>query len=159
MNIVTGQDDRCGPWMCERQGLPWIPGSGKTIGLESDLGELRAVVCFDSYNEVNISMHVAAAPGRHWLNRNFLWYSFYYPFVELQCKRITAVVASCNAEVRRFMDNLGFTLEATLKDAHPAGDLLIYVMHRDQCRWITHLKDRPNGQAETPSPTRLCKRG
>jgi hypothetical protein len=155
MKVITGQDDRCGPWMCAKQGVPWVPGAGTTIGLESSTGELKAVVCFDSYNGVNISMHVAAVPGKHWLNRNFLWYSFYHPFEELQCKRITTVVASCNVEVRRFMDNLGFTLEATLKDAHPAGDLLIYVMYKDQCRWTKHLKERHNGQIFSSSSTRL----
>lgn len=144
--IVTGQDDRLGIWMAERQdGATWVQGSGFTIGLLDDVTqEILAVVAYESYNKVNIVGHIAAVPGRRWLDREFLWYCFYYPFVQLGCKRITGLVASNNLEARKFDENLGFTLEATLKDAHPEGDLLVYSMTKDQCRWL-HLKERKHG--------------
>lgn len=151
--VISGNEEFLGPWLAEKQGITWVPGSGVTLGLIADSGEILAVVAFDEYNGANLGMHVAAVPGSHWLNREFLWYSFFYPFEQLRCKRITTVVASCNSQVRRFMENLGFTLEATLKDAHPEGDLLIYVMFKAQCRWIKHLKDRNHGKAESSSTT------
>lgn len=66
---------------------------------------------------------------------------FDYPFRQLQVKRITAPVASCNRHAQEFMNRIGFELETTLKDAHPQGDLLIYKMTPDKCRWLK-LKER-----------------
>jgi hypothetical protein len=31
---------------------------------------------------------------------------------------------------------LGFTLETRLKDAAPSGDMLVYVMRREDCKWL-----------------------
>lgn len=142
MYIMTGHNWELGPWMCERQGCAWM-GVGETIGLMDADNSPLAVACFDNYNKVNINVHLAAVSGKRWLNREFLWYCFYYPFVQLGVKRITGIAASSNTEVRKFMLNIGFTLEATLKDAHPDGDLLVYCMTKDNCRWLT-LKDSPN---------------
>lgn len=139
--------------MCERQGVSWL-GVGECIGLLDDSDAILAVVCFDEYNKANVNMHVASVPGKRWLNREFLWYCFFYPFEQLKVKRITGLVAFSNMEARRFDENLGFTLEATLKDAHPDGDLLVYCMTKAQCRWLT-LKDTPHGQERRSTTTRL----
>ncbi len=152
MKIITGQDARCGPWLAAKQGIEWYPGSGSTIGLEDENGELLAVTCFDTYNGVNIGVHIAAVPGKRWMTREYLWYIFHYPFKQLKVRRVTAVIASTNADAWGFIENLGFTLEATLKDAHPGGDLKIYRMYSDECRWL-NLKERRNGKAEGSSTT------
>lgn len=151
--IVIGENEWLGPWMTTRQdGAVWVPGAGHTIGLIDDNNQPIAVVYFDNYNEANVNMHIAAEPGKRWLTREFLWYCFFYPFEQLKVKRITGLVASNNAAARKFDEHIGFTLEATLKDAHPGGDLLVYCMRREQCRWLT-LKDTRNGKAETSSST------
>jgi RimJ/RimL family protein N-acetyltransferase len=56
--------------------------------------------------------------------------------VQLGVKRITGIVAESNLAARKFDEHIGFVLETRLKDAHPQGDLLIYVMTPDQCRWL-----------------------
>jgi hypothetical protein len=155
MKIITGQNERLGPWLCERQeGASWFPGCGEVIGLETDEGEILAAVLFDEYNQANVNMHVAAVPGRRWMTREYLWYCFYYPFVELGCKRITGIVPASNLEARRFDEHLGFTLEATLKDAHPQGDLLLYVMRKENCRWLK-FKESLHGQEKRTTTTGL----
>ena len=136
MKILTGCDKMVGPWICSRIGGQWIPGRGVTIGLVHPEKGLVAGVLYEDWNGANITGHVAAVPGRHWLNREFLWYAFYYPFEQLKVKRITGTVPSNNLEAQRFDESLGFELEATLKDAHPEGDILIYRMTKDKCRWL-----------------------
>ena len=106
----------------------------QSIGLEKD-GELVAGVVFDYFNGASICMHVAS-DGPHWLNRDFLWYSFWYPFEELKCKRVTGLIPEINIPSRRFAEHLGFTPEARLADAHPFGDVIVYRMFKDQCRWL-----------------------
>jgi RimJ/RimL family protein N-acetyltransferase len=156
MQIITGQNERFGQWLCEHQpGSEWKSGRGHVIGLEDGCGNILAAVLFEDYNGANINMHVAAVPGKRWLNREYLWYCFYYPFVQLGCKRITGIVPSVNMAARKFDENIGFTLEATLKDAHPQGDLLVYVMTKESCKWHT-LKEKFNGEVKHTTSTGLC---
>jgi RimJ/RimL family protein N-acetyltransferase len=75
------------------------------------------------------------------MTKELLWYAFYYPFVECGCKRVTGLVEEGNAAAREFDERLGFHLEAKLKDAAPEGDLLVYAMFRDECRWLK-LRER-----------------
>lgn len=115
--------------------VPMIAGM-KGIGLERD-GELIAGVLYEGYTHHNIWMHVAAAPGRRWLNREYLRYCFHYPFVELGCRRVSGWVEDSNEDARRFDEHLGFKEEARLKGAaRDGGDVILYVMWREDCRYV-----------------------
>lgn len=108
----------------------------KSLGLERD-GELVAGVLYEGYNGPNVWMHVAAVPGRRWMNRDYLWYCFHYPFNEMNVQRISGYVNASNEQARRFDEHLGFKVEATLSGAAPdGGDVLIYVMRREDCRFL-----------------------
>lgn len=122
-------------WVAKRSTDYGAFGPAVGIGLESD-GALVAGVCFNGYTKTNICMHVASDGSRRWMNREYLWYSFYYPFEQLGVKRITGMVGEGNAAARRFDEHIGFRLETRLKDACETGDLLVYVMWRDQCKWL-----------------------
>jgi len=133
--IICDKPHIIGPWVCSRTGGQWVDGMGSAIGLQKN-GEIIAGVVYDNWNGAQIMMHVASDGSKRWLNREFLWFVFYYPFVQLGAKRITGLVAETNKEARKFDENLGFELETTLKDAHPDGDLLVYKMTPDKCRWL-----------------------
>lgn len=133
--IIVDRPDIIGPWVCERAGGTWIEGRGTAIGLTDDK-QIVAGVLYEDFNGANVNMHVAAIPGRKWLNREFLKICFDYPFNQLGVKRVTGIVPSYNKDAMRFDLHLGFNLEATLKDAHPEGDLNILVMRRENCRWL-----------------------
>lgn len=121
--------------MCTRTGGQWTPGCGAAIGLEKH-GRLVAGVLFDNFNGANINMHVASDGSKNWMCREYLWFCFYYPFKQLGVKRITGLVAESNLAARRFDEHIGFELETSLKDAAPDGDLLVYRMTPDKCRWL-----------------------
>ena len=119
----------------ERVPVPVVAGM-KGLGLERD-GELVAGVLYEGYNRVNVWMHVAAVPGGQWLNKEYLRYCFHYPFVELGCRRVGAYVDASNGDSRRFVEHLGFEREAVLKGAaSDGGDVLVYVMWREKCRFL-----------------------
>ena len=128
--------ERVGPWTMTRMGSEWYPGMGYALGYEVD-GKLIAGVAYTDWNGASLQMHVAAEPGRRWLRREFLFTSFWYPFEQLRCRKVLGVIAASNADSLAFARNLGFTLEATLKDAHPNGDLLVHSMTREQCKWLS----------------------
>lgn len=107
----------------------------KAIGLEKD-GKLIAGVVYDNYTKATIFMHIAIEKGER-ISRNFLWYMFYYPFVELGVKALRGMIPESNKESINFASGLkGSQLEARLVDAHPDGDMLIYRMFKKDCKYL-----------------------
>lgn len=134
MKTITTDSERVNAFVAERMGIAgWSNAVG--IGLEEN-GELIAGVTFDYYNGASICMHVAAVEGRRWMTREYLWFCFYYPFEQLGVKRITGLVPETNMDARRFDEHLGFKLETRLKDAAPDGDVLVYAMFKEDCRFL-----------------------
>lgn len=129
--------DAIGAWMASKvDGMEYHPGTATGIGRVKD-GRIVAGVIYTEWNGANVMAHIAAEPGG--VNRRFLSIICDYPFNQLGVKRITGVVASSNTAARKFDEHLGFELEAILQDAHPDGDLLIYKMTADKCRWLREL--------------------
>lgn len=117
--------------------MPMQPVGGmKGLGLERD-GELIAGVLYEGFNGRNVWMHVAAVPGGHWMTRDYLRYCFSYPFDEMKVERVSGYVSASNAAAVRLDEHLGFQREAVLKGAAEDGaDVLIYVMRRENCRFL-----------------------
>ena len=144
--LLLGQDRAVGQFMAAMLGTQSGFEVGRGIGVlevqaDNETAEILAGIWFENYNGANMMMHVAAKPDSRWMSKELLWYTFYYPFIECGCKRVTGLVAESNTAAREFDERLGFRLEARLKDAAPDGDLLVYAMFRDECRWLG-LRDR-----------------
>lgn len=120
---------------CKRQiPIPVVSGM-KGLGLERD-GELIAGVVYEGFNGTNVWMHVATTPGKKW-TMEYLRYCFYYPFMEMGCKRVSGYVEASNKAAQRFDEHLGFKREAVLKEAATdGGDVILYVMRREDCRYV-----------------------
>ena len=130
--IVSGQ--KVVDWVMEGETLPTF---GKIIGIGVEKeGKIVAGVIFSDYNGANICMHVRSDKSKKWLSREYLNAIFDYAFNVANVTRITGLVSEDNEEAQRFDEHVGFQLETRLKDAHPKGDLLIYRMYRNECRWI-----------------------
>lgn len=129
--------DLVGPWVCARTGGRFAAGDSSAIGLLSPTtNELIAGVLFDMWNGRSICMHVAAVPGARWMTKEYLWVCFDYPFNQVGVSKIIGLVDSTNAPARRFDEHLGFVQEAVIQGAGKVGDLLIYTMTRQQCRFL-----------------------
>lgn len=106
------------------------------IGLERD-GKLVAGVVYEGFNGHNVWIHLAGLPGRRWLNREFLRAAFCYPFVQCGVQRLSGYVNASNLDARRFDEHIGFQEEARLHGAAPdGGDVIIYVMQKEDCRYV-----------------------
>lgn len=134
MRIVFDQPQEVGLWVCARLGGTWCPEADTAIGLERD-GRLVAGVVYDNFLHASICMHVAAE-GDHWLTRDFLRAVFSYPFNELGVHKVIGPVDSSNTQAIRFDEHLGFIPEAVLTGAAKGGDLILYSMTRQQCRFL-----------------------
>jgi RimJ/RimL family protein N-acetyltransferase len=106
------------------------------IGLRRD-GVLVAGALFEGISHHNAWVHLAAEPGARWMTREYLRACFAYPFKVCGVRRLSGWVDASNAQARRLNEHFGYRIEATLKGAAAdGGDALIYVMWRDQCRFI-----------------------
>lgn len=132
--IITGHDREVCQWVYEAVGGHYVSGC-VGIGLERD-SALVAATAFDGYNGAQILMHVRVDDPQA-VTREFIWFSFWYPFEQLKVRRVTGLVPKKNKAARSLDEHLGFKLEATLKAAHPTGDLLVYRMFRDECRFLS----------------------
>lgn len=110
-------------------------GTDIGIGWQKN-GEIVAGVAYANWNGPNIECHIASDKSRKWLTKQYLFAIFWYPFVQLDCRRITVCVGSGNKDSIRFVKHLGFQLEATLENAHPTGDILIFRLLKEECRFI-----------------------
>ena len=134
--MISTNSDLIGAWVAKKIGFDWFEGRATAIGRIKN-GEIVAGVVYEDYNGANVMCHIAGSGN--WASREFLSIIFDYPFNQLQCKRITAVVVQSNEKSRRLVEHLGFEVEANLRDAHPDGDLIVYRMTADKCRWTKEL--------------------
>lgn len=135
--MITFDAEMLGPWVAQRADLVYVPNTASGIGRIKN-GQIVAGVLYQDHNGPNVFCHIAAE-GNRWANRRFLSIIFDYPFKQLKVKRITVCVAESNTASRRFVEHLGFELEANLQGAHPNGDLLVYKMTVENCRWLKEL--------------------
>lgn len=122
-----------GPWVCNRAGGTWVPGRGTAIGRIKD-GQLVAGVLYEDWNRANIVCHIAG--DGNWASRDYLNVIFDYPFNQLKAQRITCPVASTNTKSINLVSRMGFTLECSLAQAIPGGDLHLFRMFKDECKYI-----------------------
>ena len=129
--IVSGEV--VGRWVCAKAGSKWSEHC-RAIGWLSK-GELVVGVMYDGYTGASIAMHSRCDdPSR--VSRKFYQAIFDYPFNQLQVKRVTALVSSANTHAQRIDEKLGFVQEAVLADYFDDGDGIVYIMRRENCRWL-----------------------
>ena len=133
MRIIDREPERVATWMKTRGHFDYRPGS-QCIGLEKD-GVLVAGTMYDWFNGASVYIHTAIDE----INREYLWFCFYYPFEQLGANVLIGLVGSKNLKAQRLDKHLGFQEFARIPGAHPDGELIIYTMEKRNCRWL-HLK-------------------
>ena len=117
-------------WVCKK--LHSAPQEGSEgIGLEKD-GKLVAGVCYDNWTGRSIMAHIVV-DGR--MTPAYLHAIFHYPFEHLGLEKVICPIAQSNTESIRLATKMNFTREATLRDAHPDGDIYLYTLKRKDCRF------------------------
>ena len=127
--IVHG--DAVGEWVSARVGAKWY-GQGQALGRVKD-GQIICGVIVENYNGASAAMHVAGIGN--WLNREFLHFVFDYVFRQLGLVVVYGSVSSDNEAAQRFDEHLGFKETGRIKNGCPGGDMIIYTMRREDCRY------------------------
>ena len=111
-----------------------MEGRGTAIGKLNGAGVLVAGVLYEDWNGANVMCHIAGEGN--WATRDYLGVIFDYPFNQLRVKRITVPISSVNLKSINLVTKMGFELESTLAQATPDGDLHLFRMWRDECKYI-----------------------
>lgn len=127
-------------WAGDRLGIADF-GPCATIGV-AHKGAIVAVAVYNNFRPPNIEVSFVTASPR-WASRGAIRAIFRYPFVQLKCKRITAVTDATNQPARAFLSRLGFREEGYHPDALAlgpvcqSGDAVTYgLLAADAARWI-----------------------
>ncbi|MEM8971354.1 MAG: GNAT family protein [Pseudomonadota bacterium] len=147
-DVVFGADEEITLWVSKR-----IPGfeikeDARALGIIKD-NELVAGCVYDGYNGVHCQGSIAAVEGSRWADRRTMFALFFYPFVTLNCKAVSACAASTNLPSLNLLTKMGFQPEALVKyAAHDASTLVVMKMYRENCKWIGR-----NGQRQQKQDT------
>lgn len=149
MRVVIGQDAAVGAWVARR--IPHMHGLGfaafTAIGVEDEAGVPLGGVVFTEYRPVFRSLEMAcAADTPRWLNRSIVRLILNYPFGQLNCVRVTAVLARKDKHTRGFVEKLGFRCEGVVRKGILTDDAVIYGLLRDEwmrSRWCDGQTLRP----------------
>lgn len=129
-------------WVSDRAlGRVLPPSIVTSIGVIRD-GMIVGGVIFQDYTgrDGSVKIHVASIDKR-WITPDMLWVTFDYPFNQLGVRKLIGEVPSYNHMAIKFDEKVGFKKIATIEGVFPNGDLLVYEMKREDCRWL-NLKPR-----------------
>jgi RimJ/RimL family protein N-acetyltransferase len=137
MRLRLGADAAVAAWVAAR--IPHMHGAGfgpcTAIGVEADDGSPLGGVVFNEWRPMFQSLEMScAADSRRWLTRPIVKQILAYPFRQLNCVRVTAVVARKDKHVRGFIEKLGFRCEGIVRKGLLVDDAAIYGLLRDE--WV-----------------------
>lgn len=145
--VITNHDS-IGAFVAEHAKCSYDPGADATIGVVDDTKQgdswVRGGVIYTGYTGSSLWMHVAAR-DESWISRDMLWAAFHYPFVQLGCRRVYAIVEEANHHALDFDVKLGFSIHVALPFMFASGAGIVVFMDREACRW---LKLRPRALME-----------
>lgn len=145
-SIITGPE--AGHWVADRIEGGYFAERSEAIGLKRN-GELVAGVIYEHFNHRSIWAHIAAE-GR--MTPAYLAAIFDYPFEVADVDKVICPVGSDNVKATKLVKKMGFTEEARIRDARPAGDIVIYTLCRGDCRFLgRRYKERLRHGQEFPS--------
>lgn len=133
MITFSFDNEKVGEWVVEKAGGQYHDGN-IGIGLERN-GSLIAGIMYDGYTGSSIAMH-SRCDDPAYVTRSFYWMIFDYPFNQLKLKRVTGLVSTGNPGAQKINEKLGWKRETTLSDYFPDGDGIVYIMRREDCRWL-----------------------
>lgn len=97
-------------------------------------GRILGAVGYDNWSAKMCEMHIAGETG--WLTRKLIWVMFHYPFVHCGLDIVMSRVSSANTKSLEVVRRLGAQLECQIKGGCEDGDLCLFSLRKENCRWI-----------------------
>lgn len=132
--LIFNSDAELARWAGAQLGMH-IAEPNTSIGV-AHRGKIVAAAVFNNYRPPNIEVTFVTTSPR-WASPGAVKAILKYPFTQLGCKRVTAIIEAKNQPARAFLCRLGFKLEGIHPDALPSGDAETYgLLRKDAQRWV-----------------------
>ena len=132
--MLTNDLPRIVDWVCRHCDADPRNASAAIGWLRDD--DLTAGVYYEDFTGASITATIAMSPGAV-MSKDFLWTIFDYPFNQLGCDKMVALIADANWKSKAMVERMGFTKEAEIANYYPAGEALtIYTITKQQCRFL-----------------------
>lgn len=132
--LLFGADRELARWAGDKVGIKDF-GPSTAIGV-AHKGVIVAAAIYNNYRPPNIEVTFVTSSPR-WASPGAVKAILRYPFVQLKCKRVTAVTEATNQPARAFLCRLGFREEGYHPDALSSGDVVTYgLLRKDAARWL-----------------------
>lgn len=136
--LIYGHDRELRLWAGQYLGYEGPIGNEHkpvAIGVARD-GKIVAVAVFYDYRLTSIEVTFVTTTPR-WASRENIRGILRYPFIQLGCKRVTAITEESNSSARGFLERLGFRQEGIHPDGFETGNGISYgLLRRDAERWL-----------------------
>lgn len=123
-------------WAADRVGKPagyFAPAVA--LGSEAD-DHIRAAVIFNREMPFSIYCHIVTDGSKTWATPDFMYAICHYPFIHLGKERVTVLVDEHNDVSNEFVLRMGFELESVMVRGGETGDMNVYRMFKQNCRWL-----------------------
>lgn len=141
VKVISGYDEVVRNFVLSRVDEIDLKNGYTTLGVVDDNNDLIfGVVYYDYRKPVDIQVCIAADKS-NWANRETLNILFGYPFRQLNCRRMTAIISKKNKKSRSICERLGFVYEGNARKAMNNGDdAIIYGLLKEDCKWLLQPK-------------------
>lgn len=111
-------------------------------------GNILGVVVFSRFTTGNCEVTVAATDPR-FISRKFAIAVAAYAFIQMECRRVTAMIAVGNEKSLSLAQRLGFRMEGTCRDWFQSGDAYILGLLKKDCDWLKDTHGQPTATSSS----------
>lgn len=132
--LIFGHDRELAQWAGSHVGILDF-GPCVAIGV-AHKDQIVAAAIYNQYAHPNIHITFVTTSPR-WASPGAVRAIFRYPFVQLKCKRITALTGAGNESAKVFLQRLGFKVEGFHPEVFLDDDAISYgLLAKDAARWL-----------------------
>lgn len=115
--------------------IAWVPSHYVEEKVPMQMAHISVAVAYNAFIGYTCCMHTVIQNPDH-VSPAMVREAFRYPFEELGMKVIFGLVDSDNEKAIEFDTKLGFKEVNRFKDAGLDGDLILFAMKKEDCRWL-----------------------
>lgn len=126
-------------WAGKRLGISDF-GPAQSIGVIRR-GDIVAAAVFHHFRFPDIEISFCTA-HKHWATPQTVRGIMRYPFIQLGCKRLTAITSETNQPTQAFLCRMGFKKEGVHPDVFIDGAAISYgLLRKDAERWLAEDRE------------------